>query len=208
MIDEGYVKFRAAWREAPALLGHADLVAARNHLYQLGLIGEYADIHIGFGNVSKKLENDHQFLISGTATGGIVTVNEAHFCIVEGFDIANNSVSCTGPVTASSESMTHAMLYACDDAIGAVLHVHHRSFWESLLGKVPTSLEEVAYGTPAMALEMQRLMTTTDLPEKKILAMGGHPEGIISIGCDVQEALATLLQYFAKWSLEENVEKK
>ena len=207
MIEEGYVKFRAEWHEGPALQGHDDLVAARNQLFQLGLIGEYAEARIGFGNVSKKLPLAQGFLVSGTATGGIAEVGHQHFCIVEAYAIAENWVKCVGPVTASSESLTHAMLYACDAAIGAVLHIHHRAFWESLLHTVPTSLETVAYGTPAMALEMQRLMATTDLPTLKILAMGGHPEGIITTGRDVAEALAVLLDHYQRWG-KENVEKK
>jgi hypothetical protein len=92
--------------------------------------------------------------------------------------------------------MTHAAFYQADPAIGAVIHVHHLDFWKRLLHTVPTTAPEVAYGTPGMALEILRLYRETDLPRRKLAAMAGHEEGIISFGCDLDEAGTELLGSF------------
>lgn len=199
MIDEGYVKFQADWRMGPAPSGIATLVAARNQLHGLGLIGEYPDLGIGYGNISVKIAESLKFVISGSATGGIREATAAHFCTVTAFDIDGNVITCEGPVTASSESLTHAMLYACTADIGAVVHVHHQQFWEYLLQTAPCSADGVAYGTPAMAREMARLMAHSELPQRRILAMTGHPEGIITIGPTLQSAVEKILEEYGEW---------
>lgn len=193
MIDEGYVKFHAEWRHGPSPAGIGDLVAARNRLRRLGLVGIYPDSGIGYGNISSRLDHEGRFVVSGSATGGILEATSAHFCLVTGWDLDRNTVHCTGPVPASSESMTHAMLYQCAPWIGAVVHVHDMAAWESLLGNIPTSDPSVAYGTPGMALEMQRLLSETNLAEEGVLAMGGHREGLIAIGHHIGEAIEKML---------------
>lgn len=197
MIDEGYVKYHADWRRGPAPKEIDELVAVRNQLRGLGLIGIYQPSQIGYGNIS--IRRGLGFVISGSATGGVCEATAEHFCSVEDWNVHENSVVCSGPVTASSESLTHAMLYACDPAIGAVVHVHHLQFWEHLLSNAPASAPGVAYGTPEMALEMAHLMAETALPQRRILAMTGHPEGVISIGPTLAAATATLLSEFEKW---------
>ena len=199
MMDEGYIKFHVGWDSGPPSIDIGGLVDVRNSLHQLGLIGEYEDIGIGYGNVSQRVADTNHFHVSGSATGGIAKAVAMHFCLVDAYDLDANSVHCIGPVVASSESMTHAMLYACSDQIGAVLHVHHLAFWQHLLHDAPTTRAGVAYGTPGMALEMKRLMLHSDLPQRKILAMAGHSEGIIAIGLNVADAYNALLKEFAMW---------
>lgn len=194
MIDDGYVKFICEWIKAGAPGEIEDLIAARNELYKMGLIGQYAESGIGFGNVSKRFLDTDLFVVSGSATGGIPISTAAHYCLVEQYDIENNTVSCRGPVTASSESMTHAMLYACSPGVGCILHVHHKGFWQHLMNQAPTTAENVSYGTPAMATEMTRLMATTNLSRRKILAMAGHEEGIIAFGATVHNAMQKIIE--------------
>ncbi len=47
-----------------------------------------------------------------------------------------------------------------------------------------------------MALEILRLYRETGLPRRKLAAMAGHEEGIISFGCDLDEAGKVLLGSF------------
>lgn len=199
MIDEGYVKFNAVWQKGPAPLEIEQLVEVRNQLYRQGLIGVYHESGIGFGNISIRLGGENTFVISGSSTGHVQLATSDHFCIVDLFDIVSNTVHCQGPVTASSESLTHAMLYACSSTIGAVVHVHHLEFWRHLLQNAPCSAASVAYGTPEMAKEMSHLMKESDLPQRQILAMTGHEEGIIAIGPTVDAAADRLLLEFQKW---------
>ena len=51
---------------------------------------------------------------------------------------------------------------------------------------------------PEMAEEVIRLFKETDVKEKKILAMAGHEEGVVSFGKNLKEAGQILLEYFEK----------
>jgi L-ribulose-5-phosphate 4-epimerase len=168
MIDEGYIKFEAHWEKAPPLDDGLleELQRWRQKLYDLQLIGAYPD-GIGFGNISQRY-NRNEFIISGSATGNFPELTAAHYILVTKVDAPQNQLWCRGPVVASSESMSHAALYAVDDAIGAVIHVHHLPMWEQLLGAVPTTPEHIPYGTPEMAAAIAQLFRESDLPQKRI----------------------------------------
>lgn len=203
MIDEGYIKFRLHHREAapPSHPELASLIRWRNRLHALGLIGHYEEHGVGYGNIS--LRHPEGFVISGTQTGHIAEAGAEHFTLVTGWDIPANSVHSAGPIQASSESMTHAMLYDMDPAIGGVIHIHHGGAWRALLHQVPTTDEQVPYGTPEMAGEIARLWNEGELPQGKLLVMAGHEEGIFSFGKGLQEAAAVLRPHFPHWQEEE-----
>lgn len=195
-VEEGVIKFACDWKQAEApdqeyveILEHW-----RKQLYAFKLIGAYSD-GIGYGNISMK-SGDDQFIITGSQTGHIECLTNEHYTRVVDWDLQHNSLVCNGPIKASSESLTHASLYDASDQIEAVIHVHHKEMWEKLINNVPTSSVDAVYGTPEMANEVKRLFLQSELPHKKIMVMGGHEEGIISFGRDLDEAGAILLQYF------------
>ena len=195
MIDEGYTKFVVDWSRTPPLMhaAIAELIHWRNPLYSAGLIGQYEDIGIGFGNISVRTSADGQFIISGTQTGHLADLGNEHFALVTEFDLAANSVTCSGPVQASSESMTHATIYSLDASINAVVHIHSSEMWVRLVDSLPTTDAEVAYGTPEMAEEFERLYRNTEFPTTGVAIMAGHEEGVISIGRSLQEAASRVL---------------
>jgi L-ribulose-5-phosphate 4-epimerase len=197
MHDEGYVKFVCRWIAAapPEAEAIAPLKRWRDHLHALGLIGVYPD-GIGYGNISMRSEGE-RFIITGTRTGGVPELEPRHVTTVTDVDIDRNSLTCVGPVEASSESMTHAAFYRCDPSIGGVVHVHHLPTWSALLGHVPTSDPDVPYGTPEMAREIERLFSG-DLRERKIVVMGGHREGLVSFGHDLDEAANVMLRHIVR----------
>ncbi len=198
MIDEGYVKYDCQWQHSAPPEGIEELISVRNALYAMGLIGKYEPSGIGFGNVSMRHPDGRRFFISGTSTGGIEIAEAIHFCTVDAWDIHRNSLVCEGPVAASSESLTHAMLYDCAPGIQAILHVHHLAFWEKLLESAPCTSAEVAYGTPEMALEMKRLLEETGYEPVQIFAMKGHDEGILVYGRSLPEAIEKIVAEFRK----------
>ncbi len=157
----------------------------RDKLYKLGLIGVYPT-GIGYGNISIRF-GQNKFIITGAATGKFKRLTARHYTQVTEYDLARNSLTTVGPIKASSESLTHAVIYAYDRNISAVIHIHHLGLWKKLLNKVPTT-QNAEYGTPAMANEIVRLFNQTDLPEQKILVMAGHAEGIVSFGKNLTEA--------------------
>ncbi|ACK73109.1 class II aldolase/adducin family protein [Gloeothece citriformis PCC 7424] len=198
MIDEGYVKYQCHWVNSPSITREEieDLNQWRNQFYQLGLIGQY-DNGIGFGNVSIRcLDNPHQFIISGTKTGGLEQLTEKQYTLVTDYNWQENWLTCRGLIEASSEALTHAAVYTANPNINAVIHVHHLQLWKTLMNKVPTTAENIPYGTPEMAQEIIRLCQMGNLKEAKILVMRGHEEGIIAFGRNLDEAGNLLLLMF------------
>lgn len=194
-IDEGYIKYDSDWTEAPArhIEFAAELERCRRPLFIAGLVGEYAELGIGFGNISMRCPGRDQFLITGTQTGNLEHTTADHYSLVTAFNIKNNSVTCEGPVQASSEAMTHAAIYALDEAIGAIVHVHSRVAWERYLNKLPTTGPDIAYGTPAMAREFARLYSETRFGIDGVAVMAGHDEGLISFGSSLDQASARIM---------------
>lgn len=195
-MDEGYIKFQACWTATPPL--SYPLIDQLNHwrqkMYQQGFIGAYSN-GIGFGNISQRLPARGEFLISGSATGNIEQLTAAHYAKVTAVDVDKNTLYCEGNTIASSESMSHAVIYQTCPDIHAVIHIHHLEMWKKLLHQVPTTDLSAAYGTPEMAYSIIHLLKTTDLLEKKIFVMEGHEEGIFVFGQDLASAAATLYQY-------------
>lgn len=194
-IDEGYIKYVSHWIEAPAVDAAAtrDLQDWRRRLYEAGLIGHYAELNVGFGNISIRYGEVGQFLITGTQTGHLEYTTAEHYSLVTDYDIAQNTVSCRGPVQASSEAMTHAAIYELDSHIGAIVHVHSRSLWERFINDLPTTKVSVAYGTPEMAAEFRRLYAETDFGREGIAVMGGHDEGLIAFDASLGAAANKIL---------------
>jgi len=197
-IDEGYVKYRCNWIHSPPLARYQiqELNCWRKKFYQLGLIGEY-DNGIGFGNISIRCpDKPSQFIVSGTQTGGLSVLNEQHYTKVIDYDWERNCLTCTGPIQASSESLTHAAIYEANPNVNAIIHVHHLELWQKLMNKVPTTAKNIAYGTPEMAKEIIRLCREENLGETQILVMSGHEEGIIAFGSNLEKAGNLLLKYY------------
>lgn len=198
---EGVTKFRLDYRAAPAPAAAdiASLNAWRSILWRLRLIGLDAQRYggVGFGNVSCRYQN--HFIVSGTQTGGIPVLSAQHYFCVEHADTARNRVVARGPIAPSSESLTHAMVYALDPAVQYVFHVHSPEIWRraAALG-LPVTAREVAYGTPAMAAEMARLYAAGPLRAQGIVVMLGHEDGVISIGRDADAAGQRLLAVLAR----------
>jgi L-ribulose-5-phosphate 4-epimerase len=196
-IDEGYIKYVSHWTPGPAThkVAARELDTWRKPLYLAGLIGQYKDLGIGYGNISMRRGSGNLFLISGTQTGDLRSTDERHYSLVTDCDIRNNIVRCSGPVQASSEAMTHGAIYALGDAIGAVVHVHSAELWQSNLGKLPTPNPDIAYGPPDMALELDRLYRLAGFKESGVAVLAGHDEGLISFGTTLEEAANRVLRF-------------
>lgn len=195
MTDEGYTKFAVDWTDRepvdhPAI---AELDRWRRPLFDAGLIGIYEEAGVGYGNISVRVPGARQFIISATQTGHLRNTGPEHYARVTDWDIDGNRVTCRGAAQASSETLTHAAIYALDDAIGAVVHVHDFGLWRQLKGSVPTTDPQAAYGTPEMAREFQRIWREPAFAESGIAAMAGHEAGIVGIGSTLSEAAGRIL---------------
>ena len=130
-MDEGYIKFNCKWiKDKPILTANKlfEINKWRDKLYKLGLIGAY-DNGIGFGNISIRFKKN-TFIITGSATGNLHVMNENHYVLVNKYNLAKNSLTCKGPIKASSESLSHAIIYECSSDTNAVIHIHNIHIWK------------------------------------------------------------------------------
>lgn len=187
-MSEIGIKFNCNWtKEKPLNIELInDLNIWRDKLHHLGLIGAYSD-DVGYGNISIR-HNENNFIISGTATGKYKKLTNEHYTCVTQFDLNTNTLSARGPIMASSESLTHAVIYDYDNSINAVIHIHHLDLWKKTLNIIPTTNKNIEYGTTDMAMEILRLFKETNLHEEKIFAMAGHEEGLMAFGESLEEA--------------------
>ena len=195
MIDEGYVKFdMRRTRTPPLTFPELDTLNHwRSRLIDARLIGHYEELGIGYGNLSTRVGDTAHFIISATQTGHIRSAGAEHYALVTEADIVANSVSCEGPMQASSESMTHAAIYSLDPAIRSVVHVHDPDMWSRLLNEIPTTGSGIAYGTPEMAQDFVRLRQDTRFLETGVAAMAGHDSGLVAIGASIEQAARRVL---------------
>ena len=192
-MDEGYIKFQPVWKKTEAFAESKfyDLLKYRQKCYELQWIGTYPD-GIGFGNISERIADGNTFFISGSATGGIPVLGPGHIAKVTAVAAEENKLWCSGPVIASSESMSHAVIYERLPWVKGVIHIHHLGLWQRLLNKVPTTPAAAPYGSPEMVAGIVHLLETTDLPQRKLFVMEGHEEGIFAFGEDLEEAFGVL----------------
>ncbi|MCX6296518.1 MAG: class II aldolase/adducin family protein [Bacteroidetes bacterium] len=194
MKETGVVKFNCTWIKEEPLSSDllADLNLWRDKMYKVGFIGVYED-GIGYGNMSIRSEGK-QFIITGSGTGKFKTLSNEHYTKVVDYDLEKNSLTAVGPIIASSESLSHAVIYEKNKNVTAVIHVHNLFLWKKLIDIIPTTYKNVEYGTPAMAKEIIRLFDDTNVNEIQMLVMAGHEEGLISFGKDLNEAGNQLLK--------------
>ena len=202
---EGVIKFDLQFTPAdPVSPGSLqELNRWRSILWKHKLIGQDPDRYegYGFGNVSQRIAPFEEkcgmrvFVISGTQTGEREELDTSLYAIVNSWDTAHNQVTASGPVKPSSESLTHAMIYDLDNELRAVLHVHSPDIWKTAAAQgIPVTDASIEYGTPEMALEVRRLFTETNVRQSRIFSMGGHEDGIVSFGHNVEQAGQALLQ--------------
>jgi hypothetical protein len=206
---EGVIKYDLDFQSGPppAVAELGELNAWRKVLYRLGLIGadpqRYAGL--GFGNLSRRVgpfgtaPEQRRFLISGTQTGELPCLTAEHYVLVSECHPETNRVVASGPIKPSSEALTHGALYAADPQLRAVLHVHSPEIWQAAMALgMPVTDHRIAYGTPAMAAEMQRLYHEPHVRDGGMIVMGGHAEGVVSFGAGLSLAGGVLVRTLAR----------
>ena len=191
MIDEGYIKFNYDWIDSDIDYDISEINEIRNRLFDLNFVGAY-DGNIGYGNIS--IRTDDGFLITGATTGNIKKLTEKHYSLVTEYNFDKNSLTCTGRIKASSESLTHAAIYESNDDINAIIHIHSKELWTNLMNRVPTTSKDIGYGTPEMAYELKKFVKICKQANDNIVVMAGHDSGIITFGTNLQEAEIILME--------------
>lgn len=191
---EGYIKFVCDFEQEKIDIPQEILESLNNWrtlLWEKGWIGTYPD-GIGFGNISVRIPGTDTFYITGSATGSFPILEPKHYSLVEECRIEENRIRCRGLIKASSESMSHYVIYKTIPKINAVVHIHHLQLWQKYLEILPTTSGSVEYGTPGMAYEIDRIIKE-DENRSNVIVMGGHREGIISYDTTLERATEAML---------------
>jgi L-ribulose-5-phosphate 4-epimerase len=199
---EGVIKYRLDYqpgtpRNSPE---YAELNAWRTILFQLGLIGQDSERYAGlaFGNVSFRLDNTRQFVITGSQTSGLMRLTNEHYCTILSADPSRNHIVAEGAIKPSSEALTHAAVYSANNEVNAVVHVHSPIIWQHCQSlALPAIDSAIQYGTPAMAEAVLELFARNLLSEKQIFVMLGHEDGIVSFGDSIADASQVLIRTLA-----------
>jgi ribulose-5-phosphate 4-epimerase/fuculose-1-phosphate aldolase len=139
-----------------------------------------------------RIPGTDRFIISGTQTGHIDSLMPEHCARVSSFAIGENSVTCDGPVPASSETLSHAAIYSgCRDA-GAVVHGHDHSAWIRHRGFASVPSVDAAAGTAELARQLAGCATSMECTSG-IIVMRGHPDGLVAFGDSLGVAVLTML---------------
>jgi ribulose-5-phosphate 4-epimerase/fuculose-1-phosphate aldolase len=206
---EGVIQFDLEFRLAPPLPIAAlrEISAWRRILYLLRLTGQDPQRYdgLGFGNISQRFEpyeappERRRFVISGTQTGGLADLGPEHYAtVLESHPEANRLVA-EGPIRPSSESLTHGALYALDELLRCVMHVHSPEIWRQAAAlDLPRTDPAAAYGTPAMAAETARLFRAEAVRAGGLFVMGGHEDGVVAFGRTAEAAGTALLRALAR----------
>ncbi len=193
---EGIIKFTASKINSKLISKEEFEIInpSRKICFDNNYIGVGAD-GIGFGNISFRSNDNNEFIISASATGGIPTLKTQDYSRIISFDISNNALECEGEKLASSESLSHAAIYKSNKKINAVIHIHNSNLWENHINKLPTTPPNAEYGTQAMADAIMAIVNKAD-NASGVIIMGGHQDGVLSYGDTLSSCIKSLDNLF------------
>lgn len=199
---EGVIKYRLDYQAGPPRDDpeFAELNAWRTILFQLGLIGQDSARYGGlaYGNISFRLDNSPQFVITGSQTGGLMHLTNEHVSTVLLADPFRNHIVAEGAIKPSSEALTHAAVYASSPEVKSVVHVHSPVIWRHYQAlALPAIDSSIRYGTPEMADAVPALFARNLLSEQSVFVMLGHEDGVVSFGGTIADASQTLIRTLA-----------
>ena len=186
-MTDGIIKYSIEHQTAatPLFSGYDELEALRKRLFALGMIGEKEGI--GYGNLSMRHEGSKSFFVTATQTGNMQSLTREYYTYIYDYEFDTFKVISQGAHKPSSEALSHAMIYAIDERITAVIHIHSLALWRYMKAQ-DTLATTAAYGTAEMVEEIRELYNTLDPLTNNAFVMKGHKEGIITFGRSVEEA--------------------
>jgi len=201
--QEGVIKYQLKHVQLPfdPSFSITEINAWRTIFVRLDLIGQDPERYdnIGFGNISQRIDPDSdQFLISGTQTGHIEHLSLEDYALVIKAEPHQNRLQSCGLCKPSSESLTHACVYAYNNTIQAVIHAHSPEIWKHTVALgLPHTRADIPYGTVEMATAVEQLFQSGELMQTSLFTMLGHEDGVIAFGKNMQEAAWELIKYLS-----------
>jgi ribulose-5-phosphate 4-epimerase/fuculose-1-phosphate aldolase len=205
-VREGTIRFRFELRAAgradrvPAAL-FAQLEGWRRVLRRVGLVGRDPARYSGFafGNLSLRDPADaKRFFVTASQTIAAETLDPQAMPRIDHADLDTFAVDATGSLPPSSETLTHAAVYAVDPSTRCLFHVHCPEIWRHALElSLPATQATTAYGTPALATEVAGLLRR-HRKRPITFVTPGHEDGVFTCGGSPDEVGASLLTLLAR----------
>ncbi len=179
----------------------AVLRAWRRVLRRQGMLGRDPRRYggLGFGNLSVRDPVDpRRFVITASQTGGARDLRQQDLVRIVSLSLARFWVEAEGRKPPSSETLSHAMVYAADDTVRWVFHVHSPEIWQQadVLG-LPGTPAHVAYGSRIMADAVAALLQS-ESARPIVFTTRGHGDGVFACGNDADATGLALLQALAR----------
>ncbi|HNZ27068.1 MAG TPA: class II aldolase/adducin family protein [Spirochaetota bacterium] len=199
-MEKGIIKFKIErckgrfFIEPPL---YEDVNEARSKLRYYNLIGQYGDLKLGYGNISKRL-NGKEFIITGSQTGHLESLNGSFWSVIVDYDFDNNSVKFKGDIEPSSETLSHSAFYEFNSSINCVVHVHQKILWLELIrsGCLNTS-QDAEYGSPVLYRELIDIIKNDDSKSDPIvIVMRGHEDGVLFAGSSINITLDKIIELY------------
>lgn len=204
-VAEGTIRFAYGLEPPEGPVAPAPVLQAlrgwRSVLRRLGLVGQTPERYggLGFGNLSGRDTGDpQQFVITASQTAGAPELEEGDLVRILHSSTSRFWVDALGHQPPSSETLTHAMIYEADPAIGWVLHGHSPDIWQRADElDLPATPESVAYGSADMVSAVAALLESH--PERPLVFVTlGHEDGVFACGRTAAEAGGALAATLAR----------
>jgi ribulose-5-phosphate 4-epimerase/fuculose-1-phosphate aldolase len=203
--QEGVINFAYDLQPPDAAIAQDELSSPlgswRSIFKRLGIIGQDAARYggFGFGNLSgRDPDKPGEFVISASQTGLLTSLQDKHLVRITGYNLDRFWVDAMGRRPPSSETLTHAMIYAADPRIGWVFHCHCPEIWrQAATLAIPCTDADVAYGSQEMVGAVAELLDKHQ-SRPLLFATLGHEDGVFSCGPTARDAGGLLVSYLAK----------
>ena len=202
---EGAIRFAYDLKPPATQVAGDDMLlqirAWREILIRLGGVGQTPERYqgLGFGNLSARdPEQQEEFVITASQTGGVRHLTDEDLTRVVGCNLDRFWVDAEGEQPPSSETLTHAMLYAADARIEWVFHCHLPELWQAAVQlALPTTALDVDYGSPEMVIAVAELLASHH-SRPLVFATLGHQDGIFACGATARDTGGLLVSYLAR----------
>lgn len=202
---EGVIRFAYALNPPEGPLADtklfSQLKAWREIFLRLGLVGQDPERYqgLGFGNLSARdPERPEEFVITASQTGAVADLTQEHLTRIVHCNLERFWVEAIGTQPPSSETLTHAMVYAADARIQWVFHCHSAEIWQRTEAlALPATEPSVRYGSVDMVSATARLLAAYH-SRPLVFTTLGHTDGIFSCGPTARDAGGLLVSYLAR----------
>jgi hypothetical protein len=203
---EGTIRFGYALRPGtasdaiPSTL-FATIEGWRRVLRSAALVGRDAARYGGlaFGNLSVRDPACHgRFFITASQCVGEDALDASAIVRIDHCDSRAFSVRATGTRAPSSETLTHAAVYAADASTRWLFHVHSPAIWQHARAlRLPATGADTPYGTSALATEVAALLAGTHA-RPFVFVTPGHEDGVFACGRDADSVGCALVALLAR----------